>query len=94
MGEYDARGQDAFLSEYGFGQSRRRYVVVADRPPKWATAPAVNWKAPQCCDPPREKPIPYYEVCGEPAAIDTYTWHRTHYFCEAHRAEADIVFEK
>jgi hypothetical protein len=44
--------------------------------------------------PPREKPIPYYEVCGEPAAIDTYTWHRTHYFCEAHRAEADIVFEK
>ncbi len=41
--------------------------------------------------PPREKPIPKCDVCGEPAVIDAYTWRHAHRFCEAHRGESNRV---
>jgi len=44
--------------------------------------------------PPREKPHPQCDRCGEPAVIGAYTWPRNFYFCDAHRAEADEVFER
>jgi hypothetical protein len=44
--------------------------------------------------PPREKPHPPCDLCGEPAVIGAYTWHRAHHFCAAHRAKADRVFDR
>ena len=42
--------------------------------------------------PPRERPIPKCDLCGEPAIIGAYTWHLAHHFCDVHRAEADKAF--
>jgi hypothetical protein len=46
--------------------------------------------------PPRERVLPTCDIkdCNAPAVIGAYTWRGNHYFCEAHRAEADKVFER
>jgi len=43
--------------------------------------------------PPREPVMPCCDLCGEEAVIGAYDWHRASHLCEAHRAEADRVFE-
>ena len=43
--------------------------------------------------PPREKPHPPCDLCGERAVIGAYAWHRNFYFCEVHRAEVDRIFK-
>ena len=42
----------------------------------------------------KPRPEPRLCHCGEVAIVGVYTRRGNFYFCEAHRAEADAVFER